>query len=270
MFAACGQRFLRETRARVLRVERQLLLVLVDERLERPDGLDVTPRLKPLYVVGMFIGHFGLAFAAKRAAPRTSLGTTFVAAQLADLFWPVLLLTGAERVQITNGAPNPLLTLTFVHYPWSHSLVTQLAAGVAFGLLYFAVTRYARGALIVSLLVPSHWLLDLVVHVPDLPLYPGGAARFGFGLWRNPVAAVIVEMLLFFAGAWVYARATRPADRVGRFAFAGLVLVLLALYAVSFGPPPPSVTALAWTALVGWPLMLWPWWVDRHRRPTNA
>jgi hypothetical protein len=213
----------------------------------------------------MFIGHFGLAFAAKRAAPRTSLGTTFVAAQLADLLWPLLLLAGVEQVRITSGSHNPFLTLSFVHYPWSHSLLTQLAAGFAFGLLYFAVTRYARGALIVALLVPSHWLLDLVVHVPDLPLYPGGTGRFGFGLWRSPVATVIVELVVFFGGVWIYARATRPADRVGRLAFAGLVVFLLALYAASFGPPPPSVKALAWTALIGWPLTLWPWWVDRHR-----
>src|SRR5262249_17182470 len=128
----------------------------------------------------MFIGHFGLAFAAKRAAPRTSLGTMFVAAQLADLFWPIFLLAGVEQVRIAHASPNPFLTLDFVSYPWSHSLLTQLAAGAAFGALYFVITRYAAGAIVVGLLVPSHWVLDLLVHVPDLPLLPGGAARFGF------------------------------------------------------------------------------------------
>jgi hypothetical protein len=218
----------------------------------------------------MFIGHFGLAFAAKRAAPRTSLGTTFVAAQLADLFWPIFLLAGVEQVRIAPKEHNPFLTLDFVSYPWSHGLLTELAAGAAFGLLYFASTRYARGALIVGLLVPSHWVLDLVVHVPDLPLFPGGVARFGLGLWRNPVATVIVELLVFFAGVWIYTRATHAVDRIGRFGLWGLVVFLLALYAASFGPPPPTVRALAWTALIGWPLMLWPWWVDRHRRTANA
>ncbi len=213
----------------------------------------------------MFIGHFGLAFAAKRAAPRTSLGTTFVAAQLADLFWPILLLAGAEQVRISPASHNPLLTLDFVSYPWSHSLVTQLVAGAAFGALYFALTRYGTGAIVVGLLVPSHWLLDLVVHVPDLPLYPGGAARFGLGLWRNPVSTVIVELIVYSAGVLVYARTTRAMDRIGRFGLWALVVVLLALYAASFGPPPPSVKALAWTALIGWPLTAWPWWVDRHR-----
>ena len=215
----------------------------------------------------MFIGHFGLAFAAKRAAPRTSLGTLFVAAQLADLLWPILLLAGVEQVRIAQGSRNPFLTLDFVNYPWSHGLLMELAAGAAFAALYFAVTRYAAGAVVVGLLVPSHWLLDLVVHVPDLPLYPGGAARFGFGLWRNPMATVALELVVYFAGAWVYSRATRATDRVGRYGLWSLVIFLLLLYAASFGPPPPSVKALAWTALIGWPLTLWPWWVDRHRSP---
>jgi hypothetical protein len=213
----------------------------------------------------MFIGHFGLAFAAKRAAPRTSLGTTFVAAQLADLFWPIFLLAGAEQVRISPASHNPFLTLDFVSYPWTHSLATELMAGAAFGALYFALTRYGAGAIVVALLVPSHWLLDLVVHVPDLPLYPGGTARFGLGLWRNPAATVIVELIVYFAGVMVYAGTTQAKDRIGRFGLWSLVVVLLALYAASFGPPPPSVKALAWTALIGWPLWALPWWVDRHR-----
>jgi hypothetical protein len=80
----------------------------------------------------MFIGHFAVAFAAKRAAPRTSLGTTFVAAQFADLLWPLLLLFGWEQVRIAPNQ-NPFLTLEFTKYPWSHGLVTELVWGAAFG-----------------------------------------------------------------------------------------------------------------------------------------
>jgi hypothetical protein len=213
----------------------------------------------------MFIGHFGLAFAAKRAASRTSLGTTFVAAQLADLFWPILLLVDAEQVRIAPNSQNPLLTLDFVSYPWSHSLATELVAGATLGALYFALTRYRRGAIVVALLVPSHWVLDLIVHIRDLPLYPGGASRFGFGIWRNPVATVIVELIVYSAGVWIYARTTQARDRIGQYGLWALVVLLLGLYAASFGPPPPSVKALAWTALIGWPLWALPWWVDRHR-----
>jgi membrane-bound metal-dependent hydrolase YbcI (DUF457 family) len=213
----------------------------------------------------MFIGHFGLAFAAKRVAPETSLGTTFVAAQLADLFWPLFLLFGWEQVRITPNT-NPFLTLTFTHYPWSHSLAMEIVWGFALGALYFLITRYARGALIVGLLVPSHWALDLIVHRPDLPLYPGGSARFGFGLWNSPAATVIVEAIVFIIGVTVYAHSTTARDRAGRWGFWGLVVFLVLLYvASSVSPPPASVKALAWAALIGWPLTLWPWWVDRHR-----
>ena len=214
----------------------------------------------------MFIGHFGIAFAAKRAAPRTSLGTTFVAAQLADLLWPVFLLFGWEQVRITPSS-NPFLTLEFTNYPWSHSLLMELAWGVAFGALYFVTTRYGRGAVVVALLVPSHWVLDLIVHRPDLPLYPGGAARLGFGLWNSPIATVVVEGIVFIVGVTMYARGTQPSDRIGRWSFWGLVAFLILLYVVSsVSPPPTSVRALAWGALIGWPLTLWPWWVDRHRQ----
>lgn len=213
----------------------------------------------------MFIGHFAVAFAAKRAASKTSLGTTFVAAQLADLLWPLFLLLGWEEVRITSST-NPFLTLDFTSYPWSHSLAMELVWGFALGALYFGVTRYARGALIVGLLVPSHWVLDLVVHRSDLPLYPGGSARFGFGLWNSPIATVIVEGLVFMIGVAVYARTTQARDRAGRWGFLGLVVFLMLLYVVSaVSPPPPNVRTLAWTALIGWPLTLWPWWVDRHR-----
>lgn len=213
----------------------------------------------------MFIGHFAVAFAAKRAAPRTSIGTMFVAAQLADLFWPIFLLLGWEQVRITRNA-NPFLTLDFTSYPWSHSLAMGVAWGVAFGALYFAVTRYSRGAIVVALLVPSHWMLDLIVHRPDLPLYPGGAARVGFGLWNNPLATVVVEGIIFVIGVAICVRSTQPRDRAGRYGLWALAAFLVVLYVVSLtSPPPPNVTALAWAALIGWPLTLWPWWVNRHR-----
>jgi len=213
----------------------------------------------------MFIGHFGVAFAAKRVASRTSLGTTFVAAQLADLLWPLFLLLGWEHVRIAPGG-NPFLTLQFTDYPWSHSLLMQVALGIALGAIYFALTRYGRGAVVVGALVPSHWLLDLVVHVPDLPLTPGGTARFGFGLWSSPTATMVVEAIVFGLGILIYARATSSRDRVGRYGLWALVIFLVVLYVASaYGPPPATVNGLALAALIGWPLTLWPWWVDRHR-----
>jgi len=213
----------------------------------------------------MFIGHFAVAFAAKRAAPRTSLAVTFVAAQFADLLWPIFLLLGWEQVRIAPMG-NPFLTLQFTRYPWSHSLEMNVLWAVVFGVVYFAVTRNANGAAIVPLVVMSHWVLDLVTHRPDLPLSPTGLSRAGLGLWNHPAATIIVECAMLAGGVAIYSRVTQSRDRQGRFGLWALVAFLLALYAASLvSPPPPSTTAIGWSALIGWPLTLWPWWVDRHR-----
>ncbi len=215
----------------------------------------------------MFIGHFGVALAAKRLSPRSSLGTLFFGAQFLDLLWPILLLTGLEHVRIAPGITK-MQPFDFYDYPYSHSLAMSLAWGVVVGLLYFLMGRDSRGAWVVGALVPSHWVLDLLVHRPDLPLWPGGS-KYGLGLWNSSAASIGVEGLVFGVGIWLYASATRSRDAVGRYGFWALMgFVLLWLGAV-FGPPPPSVHALALSALSMWFLVAWGWWVDRHREWTD-
>jgi membrane-bound metal-dependent hydrolase YbcI (DUF457 family) len=213
----------------------------------------------------VFIGHYALGLAAKRWAPRTSLGTLFAAAQLADMLWPVLLLTGWERVRpVPTG--NPFLGLAFDAYPISHSLLTLIAWGILFALLYRARTGYARGAVVVALLVVSHWVLDWVTHLPDLPLYPSGP-KVGLGLWRSVAATVTVEALMLGAGAWIYFAATRARDGVGRYALWGLLALLVVSYVGSlFSGPPPSLRALEIGGIgFGWLFVGWAAWGDKHR-----
>ena len=212
----------------------------------------------------MFIGHYGLALATKRAAPRVSLGTLIAAAQLADLIWPVLLLLGLEQVRIVPNA-NPLLTLSFDSYPWTHSLLMALVWAVIAGGGYAVIRRNRTGGAVVGLLVVSHWVLDWITHVPDLPLYPGGP-RVGLGLWRSLYGTLAAETAVFVVGVMVYTRVTRAIDRTGRWALWAFVAVLAVLYvAATFGPPPETVSGLAWGALAGWLIPLFGWWVDRHR-----
>jgi hypothetical protein len=213
----------------------------------------------------MFLGHYGLALAAKRAAPRASLGVLVLAAQLADLLWPLLLLAGAEQLQVTHGA-TPLLNLVFTSYPYSHSLLTQLALGALLGIVYFAARRKRREAMVVGLLVPSHWLLDWLVHVPDLPLFPGDAERHGLGLWQSLPLTLTCEFAVLGPGLALYLTATRARDGIGRWALAGMIgfLVLVYLYSLASGPP-PSADMVAWSALLLWLLPLWAYWADRHR-----
>jgi hypothetical protein len=217
----------------------------------------------------MFVGHFGAAFAAKAIVPRPSLGWTFAAAQFVDLLWPTLLLAGVERVRIVPGATaaNPLV---FEHFPVSLSLLAVAGWALLVGAAYLALRRDLRGAILLAALVVSHWLLDAIVHVPDLPLYPGSAAVAGMGAWNSLPLTIAIEVPLFLLGAWLYARSTAPEDAVGRWGFRALVATLLAIQAGNlFGAPPPSVAAIAVVGQAQWLLVIWGYWVDNHRRPEN-
>jgi membrane-bound metal-dependent hydrolase YbcI (DUF457 family) len=213
----------------------------------------------------MFIGHYALALAAKRVAPRTSLGTLCAAAQLADLLWPVLLLVGWETVRIEPG-DTAFTPFAFDSYPVSHSLLALLAWGLLFAVLYHARTGYGRGALVIAVVVVSHWFLDAATHRADMPLYPGGP-RVGLALWNSVPLTLAVEGAMFVAGLWVYVTSTRPRDAIGRYGLAALVLVLaLAYVAPQFAGPPPSVRVVALGAIIfGWLNVFWAAWVDRHR-----
>jgi len=212
----------------------------------------------------MFIAHFGVALAARRVAPRPSLGTLLMAALLVDGIWPVFLLLDWEKVEIVPGitAVTPLL---FVSYPYTHSLAfgALWAALLAGG--YFALRRDRNGAFWLAALVLSHWVLDFVSHRPDMPVWPDGP-KVGLGLWYSLPATLAVEFGIFGAGAWLYATATRPRDRIGSVAFRIFVATLAALYlSAVFGPPPPSVQVLAISGLLGWLFVAWGYWIDRHR-----
>ncbi len=216
------------------------------------------------YSTSMFIGHFAVGLAAKRVAPRTSLGTLFAAAQLLDLVWPVLLLLGLEEVRVDPGN-TPFTPLDFVNYPWTHSLALVLVWAVMFGLVYWTRTRYLLGGLVVGALVLSHWVLDLVTHRPDLPLAPG-LPRVGLGLWYSVPATLVVEGGLFLAGVGMYALGTRPRTLAGSVGFWTLVVVLVGIYLANvLGPPPPSPAAIGVAGLLLWLFIPWAAWVDRNR-----
>jgi hypothetical protein len=213
----------------------------------------------------MFLGHFGVGFGAKRFAPRTSLGTLFLASQFIDLLWPILLLVGLESVAIVPGI-TLVTPLDFTYYPWSHSLLTVAVWGLLFGATYYLVKRYRAGAWVCGIAVVSHWVLDLVLHRPDLPLFPGGDYRAGFGLWNSLAATLVLELAVFCLGLALYLRTTTASDRIGSIGLWSLVGFLLLVYAGNlFGAPPPSVPAIAWLGQAQWLLIAWGYWIDRHR-----
>jgi hypothetical protein len=209
----------------------------------------------------LFLGHFAVALGAKKAAPEVSLGSLVLGAQLADMLWPVFLLLGWERVQIVPGMTR-VTPLDFVSYPYSHSLLAELASGAVIGGTYYTLRKSARGAIMLALCVPSHWLLDYISHRPDMPIVPGGA-RYGLGLWNFPVATFIVEFTFFAAGVALYLSAVILKDRAHRYGLWSLLILLCVLYLASFfGPPPPDMHVLAWSALAIWLTVPWAAWAD--------
>jgi hypothetical protein len=218
----------------------------------------------------MFIGHFATAYAAKRLAPRVSLGTLFAAAQLPDLVWPWLVLAGVEHATIAPG-DTAFTPMRFDSYPISHSLLAVAAWGAAFGAVHFWRKRRLRDAIVLAALAVGHWVLDFVSHRPDMPLWPGGP-RLGLGLWNSVPATIAIELAMLAAGLWLALSATRARDAVGRWGFAGLAALLLLIYAANVtSPPPPSVEAVGWVGAIGGLLFVaLAGWVDRHRGPRSA
>jgi hypothetical protein len=223
----------------------------------------------------MFLGHYGVAFALKRAEPKLSLGTLFLAVQLADLLWGVFLLAGWEQVRIDPGY-TAVTPLQFVEYPISHSLVGMACWALIGAAVYYSwptrdTSRHWQAAAVVGMAIVSHFPLDLVVHAPDLPLFGQDSTKVGLGLWNNPAATLLLELAILAAGLAVYVvfRSRRHPVRAGR--LAGLVLLLIALYLGSlYEPPPPNVTLLAVVDIIGLVLLAaFAGWVDRRATPAE-
>lgn len=218
----------------------------------------------------MFIGHFAVALAAKKAAPKTSLAALIAASQLVDLLWPLFLLLGWEHVRIDPG--NTVVTpLDFYDYPFTHSLAGALGWSVLFGALYYYRTRIGRSAVVVALVVFSHWLLDLLTHRPDLPLLGNDSMMFGLGLWNSLAGTIIVEFGLFAAGAYLYLRTTRSTNRTGTVALWSLLIFLAVMHVGNlFGPPPPGTEMIAYAGHAMWLFVLWGWWIERNRTTLSS
>lgn len=212
----------------------------------------------------MFTGHYSFSFAAKNAERRIPLWLLFLAVQWIDVMWSIFVLLGIEKVRIVPGitASN---ALDLYYMPYTHSLLGVLC----WSLLAYVVCqtvpslRGARTGLILAAAVFSHWILDLIVHRPDLALYDN-VGKMGFGLWNYRGAAFALEMFVLFGGA---AMLYRTAAHRGRLIGFVIFLAALQVFGTFFFPPPPSDHAAAITALLSYiVLALIAWWVDSGTR----
>ncbi len=214
----------------------------------------------------MFIGHFAVGFAAKKIAPKPSLGTYFMAVSFVDLLWPVFLLLGIEHVRISPGI-TVVTPLDLYDYPFSHSLVMAFFWSTLIGGIYFLLKKEKRSAFVVGLALFSHWILDFISHRPDMPIAFGKTTYVGLGLWNSLWGTIIAEAGMFIIGVFMYMKATTPIDQKGNLGMWGLVAFLFVMYFLDlFGPPPPAENVIAIGANTGWLLVLWAWWGDKHRK----
>ena len=194
----------------------------------------------------------------------------FLSTQFIDLLWPTLLLLGVEHVNIEPGITK-ITPLNFTDYPISHSLLMVCLWGGLFSAAYWITKKNQINALVVGVLVVSHWALDIIVHRPDLPLFPGDSPLLGLGLWNSIPATLVAEGTLFVGGVFLYLRSTKARNRSGAIGLWSLVGFLVLVYIGNLtGPLPPDTTAIAWVGQLQWILIPWAYWIDKNRIAVEA
>lgn len=216
----------------------------------------------------MFVGHYAASLALKKFEKRASLGVLFLAVQFVDiLFFPFVLL-GIERINIVENFTQST-HFELVYMPFTHSLLAFLIwSGAAYAVFRWVLVKDHSVAIVVALAVFSHWLLDLVVHTPDLPLWSDASTKLGFGVWNSAIATYALEAGLLLLGLWLYLRSTKAATTIGKYGMGIFVgLLLLVNVANVFGPPMVSselgLSVFALTSYLLYAVIAF--WLDRKR-----
>lgn len=216
----------------------------------------------------MFVGHYGVSFALAGKRKKGRLAALFVAVQLLDFVWALFILAGIEKARVIPHL-LPASSLDLYYLPWTHGLVTALLWAVVGGAGY-ALYLFMRGerfqlriaALLFGVAVFSHWLLDLVAHRPDLPLW-GNEHKVGLGLWHSVVATLIVEIGLLIAGAYYYLRSKQGPGLARKTWLLVAVLSVIEVFNV-LGPVPAGISGVAVSAFVAYTVFaVWARWIDR-------
>ncbi|MBA2543496.1 MAG: hypothetical protein H0V17_27895 [Deltaproteobacteria bacterium] len=214
----------------------------------------------------MFVGHYGPAFALKRFVPESSLFALCIGVQLVDIAWGVFVLAGIEHVRIVPGFTE-CNSLDLHHIPYTHSLIAAVVWSVIGGIAawLYAGRKSPRIGVAAALAVASHWILDLLMHRPDLPLY--GDSKVGLGLWNYRWPALFAELISLGIGLALYATSTRPRDAIGRAGPLVLFVALTGAQLVNLLLDPattPQATAISGLlSFVSIPLAVA--WLDKHR-----
>jgi hypothetical protein len=193
----------------------------------------------------------------------------FVAVQFLDYLWAAFILTGVEQARVVPGFLDASdLDLYFM--PYTHSLAAAALWSLAGAALYGTIINKRAGlggAVLIALAIASHWFADLIVHAPDLALYPGSDVKLGFGLWSSLTLSVGLELGFFIAGFILYLGGTSPKGAVGRVApyVVMAALIGIELYSAT-GAPPADIRTFAILALVSYSVLAaLAFWLDATR-----
>ncbi len=216
----------------------------------------------------MFVGHYAVSLALKKFEKRVSLGVLFLAVQFVDILFMPFVLLGIERMNIVpDFTQSTHFELEYV--PFTHSLVGSVFwAAVAYVVFRWLFVKKQAVALVVALAVFSHWVLDLITHTPDLPLWTDDTIKLGFGLWNSAAATYALEAILLIGALWLYLRATRASSALGKYAMAAFIAILLLINIVNiYGPPPQGgKIEMAVSAMVAYFLFAGvAFWLDKKR-----
>lgn len=217
----------------------------------------------------MLVGHYAPAYLLRGRRPDVPLFAFFLAVQAPDILFFVLAPLGIEHLAIRPGVSGPL-AMQLQYIPYSHSLVGVIALAAAVGLVASRVWHRAAGLALATAVV-SHWLLDLVVHVPDLPLAPGVSTRVGFGLWQFTALSALVEVSLLVASAVWLARRLPASGSACRWLYGGAAVLAVVQVPYVMWPPPQTANGLGLEAellYVGAALLAW--MVDRQVKRSGS
>ncbi len=216
----------------------------------------------------MFVGHYAVSLALKKFEKRASLGVLFLAVQFVDILFMPLVLLGIERMNIVPGfTQSTHFELEFV--PYTHSLAGSVFwAAVAYVVFRWLFVKKQSVALVIALAVFSHWILDLITHTPDLPLWTDDSMKLGLGLWNSAAATYALEAILLAGALWTYLRATQASSSLGKYAMPVFIVVLLLINILNiFGPPPAGgkieMAVSAMIAYFGFAAIAF--WLDKKR-----
>lgn len=214
----------------------------------------------------MFAGHLGAGLALKKIDKKTNLGWFFLSALFADILFWILTLAGIEKGIIPEDY-NTKHFLTFV-YPYSHSLISTIILSL---ITFFAArlfTKDNKTSFAISLGILSHFILDLIVHIPDLPLISNDSVKIGFGLWNNILIASIAEFLITISGLYIYLKATKPLTKAGKFGIPVLIIIIaiISLTGQMFSPKPENINQAALSSLTTIAMVIiLSFWLDKKR-----